>query len=84
MPKKNVKCVPYNSEDCYNLEEVTEDQKKVKAKDVFDSYTPPKKSKDNKKNNNTGRKKGRVPKGSHRMPDGSIMKNSDMKKKKKY
>lgn len=85
MPKKNVKSVPYNSEDCYNLEEVTEDQKKVKAKDVFDSYTPPKKSKDKKKtNSNTGRKKGRVPKGSHRMPDGSIMKNSDMKKKKKY
>ena len=90
MPKKNVKCVPYNSEDCYNLEEVTEDQKKVKAKDVFDSYTPPKKSKDNKKNNKANKKskktkpKGRVPKGSHRMPDGSIMKNSDMKKKKKY
>ena len=81
MPKKNVKSVPYNSEDCYNLEEVTEDQKKVKAKDVFDSYTPPKKSKDNKKNNKA---KGRVPKGSHRMPDGSIMKDSDMKKKKKY
>ena len=26
------------------------------------------------------KKKGKVPKGSHRMPDGSIMKNSDMKK----
>ena len=49
MPKKNVKSVPYNSEDAYNLEEVTEDQKKVKAKDVFDNYTPPKKSKNNKK-----------------------------------
>ena len=27
------------------------------------------------------RYKGKVPKGSHRMPDGSIMKDSDMKKK---
>ena len=44
MPKKNVKSVPYNSEDAYNLEEVTEDQKKVKAKDVFDNYTAPSRS----------------------------------------
>lgn len=49
MPKKSVKSVPYNSEDAYNLEEVTEDQKKVKAKDVFDNYTPPKKSKKNRR-----------------------------------
>ncbi len=49
MPKKNVKSVPYNSEDAYNLEEVTEDQKKVKAKDVFENYTPPKKSNNKKK-----------------------------------
>ena len=49
MPKKSVKPVPYNSEDAYNLEEVTEDQKKVKAKDVFDNYTPPKKSKKNRR-----------------------------------
>lgn len=43
MPtKKNVKSIPYNSEDAYNLEEVTEEQKKVKAKDVFENYTPPK------------------------------------------
>tara|TARA_R110000796_G_scaffold233014_1_gene351476 strand:- start:43 stop:159 length:117 start_codon:yes stop_codon:yes gene_type:complete len=28
--------------------------------------------------------KKKVPKGSHRMPDGSIMKDSAMKKKKKY
>ena len=27
--------------------------------------------------------KGKVPKGSHRMPDGSIMKNKNMKKKNK-
>ena len=27
-----------------------------------------------------GKAKGKVPKGSHRMPDGSIMKDSDMKK----
>ena len=30
MPKKNVKPVPYNSEDAYSLEEVTEEQKKVR------------------------------------------------------
>lgn len=45
MPKKkNVKPIPYNSEDAYNLEEVTEDQKKVKAKDVFENYSAPKQS----------------------------------------
>ena len=48
MPKKNVKPVPYNSEDAYSLEEVTEDQKKVKAKDVFENYTPPKSKGKNK------------------------------------
>jgi hypothetical protein len=49
MPtKKNVKSIPYNSEDAYNLEEVTEEQKKVKAKDVFENYTPPKKPKKSK------------------------------------
>ena len=31
---------------------------------------------------NKSSKSRKVPKGSHRMPDGSIMKNSDMKKKK--
>tara|TARA_R110000782_G_scaffold142004_1_gene234719 strand:- start:46 stop:288 length:243 start_codon:yes stop_codon:yes gene_type:complete len=49
---------------------------KIKSADIFDmmgAKTPkvPKK------------KKKAVPKGSHRMPDGSIMKDSAMKKKKK-
>ena len=33
---------------------------------------------------NYDKKKKPVPKGSHRMPDGSIMKDSDMKKKSTY
>jgi hypothetical protein len=59
MPtKKNVKSIPYNSEDAYNLEEVTEEQKKVKAKDVFENYTPPKKPKKSKgKNKGTSKNK---------------------------
>lgn len=57
MPtKKNVKSIPYNSEDAYNLEEVTEEQKKVKAKDVFENYTPPK-NKGKHKGTNSNRKK---------------------------
>ena len=32
----------YNSDDCYNLEKVQDDAKKVKAKDVFENYKPPK------------------------------------------
>jgi len=46
MPHKTKKKKPkmYNSEDCYNLEEVQEDAKKVKAKDVFEGYKPPSKN----------------------------------------
>jgi hypothetical protein len=56
------------------LEKVQEDAKKIKSKDVFEGYKAPKsKSKGSKS-------KGKVPKGYHRMPDGSIMKDSDMKK----
>ena len=42
---KKKKC-SYNNSDCFNLEEVQEDAKKVKAKDVFEGYkdnTKPKK-----------------------------------------
>ena len=49
MPHKTKKAKEYNSNDCYNLEKVQEDAKKVKAKDVFEGYTPPKKSKKTKK-----------------------------------
>ena len=64
---KKKKC-DYNNEDCFNLEETQEDAKKIKSKDVFEGYKAPK-------------SKSKVPKGSHRMPDGSIMKDSDMKKR---
>ena len=37
MPKK-MKSKPYNNNDCYNLEKVQEDAKKVKPKDVFEGY----------------------------------------------
>jgi len=41
---KKKKC-SYNNSDCFNLEKVQEDAKKVKAKDVFEGY------KDNRKPN---------------------------------
>jgi len=49
MPHKIKKGKMYNSEDCYNLEKVQEDAKKVKAKDVFEGYKPPKKKGSKKK-----------------------------------
>ncbi len=66
----------------YDIKKAIE-PKGIQPKEVFDNYVKDDKKK-KKTNSNTGRKKGRVPKGSHRMPDGSIMKDSDMKKKKKY
>lgn len=60
--------------DCqYDLTKEREKDKKVKPKQVFDF-----KNSDSKKQNDK-----KVPKGHHRMPDGSIMKDSDMKKKNK-
>ncbi len=50
---------------------------KIKSADIFDMMGAKKKTATPKK------KKKPVPKGSHRMPDGSIMKDSAMKKKKK-
>tara|TARA_R110002124_G_scaffold179269_2_gene346930 strand:- start:313 stop:558 length:246 start_codon:yes stop_codon:yes gene_type:complete len=50
---------------------------KIKSADIFDMMGAKKKTATPKK------KKKAVPKGSHRMPDGSIMKDSAMKKKKK-
>ena len=76
----------------YDIKKAIE-PKGIQPKEVFDNYVKDSEGKDKKKkNSNTGRKnkpkktkpKGRVPKGSHRMADGSIMKDSDMKKKKKY
>ena len=68
----------------YDIKKAIE-PKGIQPKEVFDNYV-----KDDKKNSKANKKKtkkkpkGRVPKGSHRMADGSIMKDSDMKKKKKY
>jgi len=45
MPKMKKKCKSYNNNDCYNLEKVQEDAKKIKSKDVFEGY------KDNKRSN---------------------------------
>ena len=33
MPKMKKKCKSYNNDDCYNLEKVQEDAKKIKSKD---------------------------------------------------
>jgi len=58
--------------DCqYDLNKEREKDKKIKPKQVFDFKNTDSKKQKNKK----------VPKGSHRMPDGSIMKDSDMPSK---
>ena len=67
----------YNPHECYTLVKDLEKDKKVKPSDVFEGYIPPKAKKKKKS------KMSSVPKGSHRMPDGTIMKDSDMPKKKK-
>ena len=71
----------------YDIKKAIE-PKGIQPKEVFDNYVKDDKKKPKKKKTkpkkNSKAKKGRVPKGSHRMPDGSIMKDSDMKKKKKY
>lgn len=55
------KPVMYDNEECFNLPKKNEEDKKVNPKKVFKGYTAP-----------SGKKK--VPKGYHRMPDGSLMK----------
>jgi len=55
-----------NGECQHEVPKRVSESKKIKPKEVFAS-TP---------------KKGKVPKGSHRMPDGSIMKDKDMTKSK--
>ena len=68
----------------YDIKKAIE-PKGIQPKEVFDNYVKDDKKKKPKKKTKPKKKpKGRVPKGSHRMPDGSIMKDSDMKKKKKY
>ena len=66
----------------YDIKKAIE-PKGIQPKEVFDNYVKDDKKKPKKKKTKK-KPKGRVPKGSHRMADGSIMKDSDMKKKKKY
>ena len=77
MPKKGkMKKAPANY---YDMEGSVEKDKKVKQSDVFGKQSSAKAKPKSKKT--------KVKKGSHRMPDGTIMKDSDMKnnkKKKKY
>lgn len=68
MPKKlKARKMP---EDFYKMKEFNEKDKKISMKMVFGKNATTKGKKKEKK----------VPKGSHRMSDGSIMKDSDMKK----
>ena len=44
MPKKMKTCM-YDNERCFNLNDKQEEEKKVKAKDVFQGYNKPKDTK---------------------------------------
>jgi|TARA_R110000824_G_scaffold86025_2_gene213219 hypothetical protein len=72
---KNVMVKPIVNHDWIQINIMKElnDDKKIKPEKLFEGYSQPKKKP----------KKKPVPKGSHRMPDGSVMKDSDMKKKDK-
>jgi len=75
MPKKkktiNVKPTTDYDKIQIDIKGVINDDKKIKPDKIFDGY-----------NSKSKKKSDKVPKGFHRMPDGSIMKDSDMKKKK--
>lgn len=74
MPKKGkMKKAPTNY---YDMAGSVEKDKKVKQSDVFGKQSSAK-AKPKPKS-----KKTKIPKGYHRMPDGTIMKDSDMPKKK--
>ena len=62
----------YDSNEVFNLEEKLKKDKTVKQKDVFQTDPSKKKKKKNSK---------KIPKGYHRMPNGKLMKDSDMPKK---
>jgi hypothetical protein len=70
MPKKS-KQAP---KDYYDMKGSVDKSKKVKQSEVFGKQSKPKQSKPKKK---------KAPPGYHYMPDGKLMKNSDMKKKSK-
>lgn len=50
MPKKMKQC-SYDNDRCFNLDERQEDEKKVKAKDVFQGYSSKKTTNTNKQSN---------------------------------
>ena len=78
MPPKKIKqmnkSIPTYKQPLQHDVEKAQQKEKINPKKIFESSN----------NNNKKKKKVKVPKGSHRMPDGRIMKNSDMKKKKRY
>lgn len=61
-------------ENYFDMKGSVEKDKKVKMKDVFGS--------DQGKNKTSSKKKKKAPPGYHYMPDGKLMKDTDMKKKK--
>ena len=90
MPHKTMssKSPVYDPNECYTLTKKMQKDKEVRPADVFEGYKAPKKKcPKGHKVCKCGKKKKKisksVPKGFHRMPDGSIMKDSDMPKKKK-
>ncbi len=95
MPKTmSSKSPMYDPNECYTLTKKLEKDKEVRPADVFQGYKAPKKKcpKGHKVCKCGKKKKGQkvgaskpVPKGFHRMPDGSIMRDDDpsMKNKKK-
>jgi len=68
------KATVYDNNECFNLVKKQTEEKKINPKKVFKGYTAPSGQKKKKG-------KGTLPKGSHKMPDGTIMKDSNMKKK---
>jgi len=60
------KATMYDNNECFNLVKKQTEEKKINPKKVFKGYNAPKSQKPTK-----GKK---VPKGFHRMPDGSLMK----------
>jgi hypothetical protein len=81
MPKKSKEA----PKDYYDMKGSVDKSKKVKQSEVFGKQSKPKQSKPkDKKPKDKKPKKKKAPTGYHYMPDGKLMKNSDMKKKSGY
>ncbi len=78
MPKKGKKTTKAPAT-YYDMAGSVEKNKKVKQSDVFGKTG---KAKAKPKAKSKPKSKAKIPKGYHRMPDGTIMKDSDMPKKK--